>query len=151
EANGYGVLTSGSACMAVIGFLDGYKQAKQRFSSDQTLRFAVNNVMEEVLMTTAGLSGVHVSYSAEESGFLFTYRPDLKTNIYDEAAACLKAIQHTLHQVLKLQMSFMIGESSTTPEQLKAGLKALLASETQRFYMQEGSTVKMRAASVAQQ
>lgn len=150
EARTYGLFIEGDHCLTVIGFLEGFKQAKQRFFSDETLRFAVNNVVEEVLQSFAP-KVVYFGFGAKESLFLFSYRPGIKTNIYDEVLGCLKAIQAAMDKVLKLRMSFIIGESCSAPEQLKIKLKELLASGTQRFYMREGSIVKKCIAPKPQQ
>ncbi|OCT11275.1 DNA-binding response regulator [Paenibacillus pectinilyticus] len=150
EARAYGVFTEGYMCMTAIGFMVDYKLAKKRFSSDQTLRFAINNVMEEVLKSQ-DMKGMHVGYGAKESLFLFAFKPGIQLNMYDVTAACLKSIQATLYQVLKLQMTFLIGECCISPTQLKFNLNELLQNETQRFYLQEGSIVKMKRVDHAQQ
>ncbi|CAM3647599.1 helix-turn-helix domain-containing protein [Cohnella lubricantis] len=146
EAREFGLLFEGEACLSAIGFIDRYRRLKQRFSSDETLRFAVGNVIEEVLSGMA-LRGLHIGYDARRSFFLFSHKPGIKTNIYDEAERCLKTIRDMLHKVLGVHMSFIVGERlSASPVSLKAQLLELLNSETQRFYLGEGGIVKRRAA-----
>jgi two-component system response regulator YesN len=149
EAHSYGLLMEEQACMPVIGFIEGYRQAKQRFLSDQTLRFAVNNVLEEVLQSLE-LPGVHAGYGIKKTFLLFSFRPGLKTNIYDQTEACLKAVQAALHKALKLRMSFILGESCASPEELKQNLNELLESGAQRFYLEAGDIVKKRPVSKPQ-
>lgn len=145
EARGFGLLMEGEACLPVVGFIDRYRLLKQRFASDETLRFAVGNVIEEVL-SDMPLRGLHIGCDARRSIFLFSYKPGIKTNVYDEAERCLKTIRDMLFKVLKIQMSFIIGErSSASPPSLKAQLQELMDSETQRFYLREGDIVKRRA------
>lgn len=141
EANSLGLFLEGEACLPVIGFVENYRQAKQRFLSDQTLLFAVKNVLEEVLQGLE-LRGLHAGYNVKESFLLFTYRPSLKSNVYDQAADSLKMIQTALNKALKLQMSFIMEESCSTPEQLKFRLGGLLGSTDQRFYLEDGSIAK---------
>jgi two-component system response regulator YesN len=144
EAREFGLLLEGEACLPVIGFIECYRQAKQRFLSDQTLRFALNNVMEEVLQSMPA-KGLHVGYSVKESFLLFTYRPSLKLNIYDQVADSLKQLQKALNKALKLNMSFIMEESCSTAEQLKQRLTNLLGCPEQRFYLEEGSIVKINS------
>ncbi|MFC0215397.1 helix-turn-helix domain-containing protein [Paenibacillus chartarius] len=144
EAQALGLLREGEACLPAVGFIENYRQAKLRFQSDQTLRFAVLNVIEEVLQS-APVQGLKVGYDVKETFLLFTYKPSLKTNIYDQAAQSLKAVQAALNSALKLQMSFIMEESSASLEQLKQRLASLKDSAHQRFYLKEGSVVKRQA------
>ncbi|MGG1550271.1 response regulator transcription factor [Paenibacillus ferrarius] len=149
EAEGYGVLVEDSVCLAAAGFLVDVKLAQKRFSSDQTLRFAITNVMEEVLQTM-DIRVMHAAYGVKESLFLFTFRRGIKRNMFEDTAACVQAIQTTLFRVLKLQMSFLIGDACQTPEQLKGNLKSLLTAESQRFYMEEGGIARLTHEAVEQ-
>ncbi|MBT2290778.1 response regulator [Paenibacillus albidus] len=143
EAEEYGLFAGGEACLPVMVYLEDYHQVKYRFSSDQTLHFAISNVMNEVL---DGLKprALHVGYTAQDSFLLFSYKPGLKYNIYAEAADSLKLIQSTLFKVLKLHMSFIIGEGCDSPERLKQQLNHLLGGGEQRFYLQQGEIVRSK-------
>jgi len=143
EAGAFGLFRDGEACLPVLGLIDGYPQLRTRFSSDQTLRFAVGNVIDEVL---AGLrpQAVHVGCDAGRSLLLFAYKPGLKTNVYDEVREALGTVRDTLRKVLKVRMSFLIGTGCDGPETLKPELAALLGSEGQRFYMREGDIARLR-------
>ncbi|MFB5265244.1 helix-turn-helix domain-containing protein [Paenibacillus enshidis] len=141
DAEGYGLLLSGEQCLPVIGFVDNYRLVKHRFASDQTLLFAVGNVMDEVLQA-GELRGLHIGYDVKRSLLLFSCKPTLKVNVMDQLKESLRQIQNTLLQVLKIRMSFLIGPSAGTPELLKASLVELLDSEEQRFYLREGDCAK---------
>ena len=69
-----------------------------------------------------------MSYTMQSLPLLFSYRPGLGSNIYDDAAACLKEVQRTLERVLRIRMSFLIGRGCADPESLKAGLNGLLTA-----------------------
>jgi two-component system response regulator YesN len=143
EAKLYGILVEETVCIPIIASIESYQQAKQRFLSDQTLRFAVNNVLEEVLKSL-DLHSVHSGYSVKEFFILFTYQPNLKTNIYDQITIYLKIVQKAVQQALKLSMTYIIGESASSPQALKQGLHVLLRSGAQRFYLSEGSITKLQ-------
>lgn len=142
EVSGFGLLLCGEECLPVIGFIDNYRHVHYRFASDQTLRFAVGNVMDEVLGGITLPRGLHVGYGAKRSLLLFSYKPSLKVNMIDSIKAVLRQIQDTLQRVLKIQMSFLIGSGGMAPESLKQSLSELLASEEQRFYLSEGECAK---------
>ncbi|MFB5673755.1 helix-turn-helix domain-containing protein [Paenibacillus terreus] len=147
EAESYGLLLSGEQCLPVIGFVDNYRLVKHRFASDQTLLFAVGNVMDEVLQA-GELRGQHIGYDVKRSLLLFSYKPTLKVNVMDRLKESLRQIQNTLLQVLKIRMSFLIGSSAGTPERLKEHLIELLDSEEQRFYLGEGDCAKRSSAAL---
>ncbi|MDP4097384.1 helix-turn-helix domain-containing protein [Paenibacillus sp. P96] len=151
DAEGYGLLLSGEQCLPVVGFVDNYRLVKHRFASDQTLLFAVGNVMDEVLQGGA-LRGQHIGYDVKRSLLLFSYKPTLKVNIMDLLKDSLRQMQNTLMQVLKIRMSFLIGSASAAPEMLKTSLIELLDSGEQRFYLREADCAKRcRAVPQAQQ
>jgi two-component system response regulator YesN len=141
EASVFKLLLEGEFCLPVIGHLDEYRKVKHRFASDQTLRFAIANVMNEVLNEVAP-QGIHVSYNERKQLLLFTYRPSLKTNIYDLVVTSMQKIQVTLFKVLKIRMTFRIGKSCGAPESLKENLYQLVTREEQRFYLEQGEIVK---------
>lgn len=145
ELSEYGILKPGSHCLPVVGHLEDVRDIKHRFASNQTLHFALGNVLREVL-EQLNPSAVHVIYDAKSSLLLFSYRPGLGSNIYDDAAACLKEVQRTLERVLRIRMSFLIGRGCAEPEGLKAGLNELLASRQQRFYLEPQEISKLNGA-----
>ncbi|HEX7056652.1 MAG TPA: helix-turn-helix domain-containing protein [Bacilli bacterium] len=141
ELNSFGLLLEGEACLPVAAYLDGYPQAKKRFFSEQTLRFAVSNVLEEVLQDEH-IRVINIGYGAKETLLFFCYRPTLKMNIYDQVAATLKKIQSAMKKILKLDFSFIMDEGATAPEQLKIRLHQLVDSGYQRFYLPQGGIAK---------
>lgn len=148
EAEALGLLRDGEAVLPAVGFVNHYGQLRRRFSSEQTLRFAVGNVADEVL-GGIGFSGLHVAFDARTALFLFAYRPSLKTNPYDCASASLRAVREALRSVLGVRMSFLIGGECASPESLRRQLRELLGSAEQRFYLKEGEIVKRCASASA--
>ncbi|WP_028609400.1 response regulator transcription factor [Paenibacillus harenae] len=125
----------------VIGILDDYRSAKQRFISDDVLRFAVNNVIDEAVRNE-GMSSVHFSYSPQESVLLQKFPAGLKVNGYDGAKEMMSRIQRAIKQSLKLSVSFMIGDSCGNPEQIKASIVSIRTNAAGRFYRLPGSIAR---------
>jgi two-component system response regulator YesN len=148
EANGFGLFLGREACLPVIGCVDDYGQVKHRFASEQTLRFAIANVMQEVLGELDD-SVLYISYSERKPLLLFTYKPSLKTNRYDAVTAHLRKIQLAMGKALKIRLTFLLGTECDRPEALKQALKSLLTDENQRFYLEAGALVKHRAETVS--
>ncbi|MFE5317549.1 AraC family transcriptional regulator [Paenibacillus sp. NPDC056579] len=144
EAKSFQLSLEGMECLPILGLIDEYRTAKQRFVSDDILRFAVDNIIGEV-SSRDGSPAVHFAYGTKESFFLFPYQPSLKINPYDAAVERMKQIQAALNKYLKISMSFIIGERCRNPEEIKGTLNGLLASGLQRFYMDEGSIVKKQS------
>ncbi|MBB3114000.1 two-component system response regulator YesN [Paenibacillus phyllosphaerae] len=141
EFQSHGLLKAGEHCLPVIGFVEHYGIIKNRFESDQTLHFAISNVMEE-LLADLPLHAVHVGYSTRQSMLLFAFKPGIKINVHDEVQHSLRTIQRTLKQVLKIKMAFLVGRACECPEQLKPMLGGLIGASEQRFYLAEGEVAK---------
>ncbi|WP_373231203.1 AraC family transcriptional regulator [Cohnella sp.] len=150
EVSAFGLLLQGEYCIPAVGHLDEYRKVKHRFASDQTLRFAVANVMNEVLNEVT-IHGLHVCYNERKQLLLFTYKPSLKTNIYDLVVTSLYKVQATLLKVLKVRMTFRIGKGCGSPESLKENLYQLVSNEEQRFYLEQGEIVKEQAIPLSSQ
>jgi two-component system response regulator YesN len=148
DANGFGLFLQDEACLAVVGCLDDYQQVKHRFTSEQTLRFAIANVMKEVL-GEVDARVLHIAYSERKQLLLFSYKPSLKTNIYDMASGHIRTIQFAMRKVLKIRMTFLLGAECVSPEPLKRSLQALLTDEDQRFYLETAALVKSRTETIA--
>ncbi|NIK68283.1 MULTISPECIES: helix-turn-helix domain-containing protein [unclassified Paenibacillus] len=137
----YGLFQPGELCLPAAGFIENYNLIKNRFDSDQTLHFAISNVMEE-LLAELPLRVVHIGYSSRQSLLLFAFKPGLKQNVYDQVQSSLQTVQRTLGQVLKIQMAFLIGTGCDNPQLLKQALCNLLKADEQRFYLSKGETAK---------
>ncbi|MFC4598434.1 helix-turn-helix domain-containing protein [Cohnella hongkongensis] len=143
EANGFGLFVGEEWCIPAIGCVDEYARAKHRFASEQTLRFAIANVMAEVL-DELELRALHVAYSERKHLLLFSYKPSLKTNVYDRAAEQCRSVQQAMWSVLKIRMSFVLGTECGSTQALKRQLHELVADEDQRFYLECCAVAKHR-------
>ncbi|MGG6312979.1 response regulator transcription factor [Paenibacillus macerans] len=142
EAREYGVLLPGQSCVPVVGYVEGYQTVKHRFASEQTLHFAIGNVLDEVWSELES-QGLHARYNAKTAILLFSYTPSLKRNIGDDVTVWLEKIQATLLQVLKIRMSFVLGTGCDRPEFLKLTLNRLLEANAQRFYLEPGTIARL--------
>jgi len=138
ELASFGLPIEGRTVLPAIGTIDDYRRARRRFMSDDILRFAVTNVMEEVVKEFDADSSLF-PYSGKEWILLHSFRPTLTVNGFEETRRLLERIRKALYRSLKLSMSFVIGESCRTPEGIKHGLNGLLLESGQRFYMERGS------------
>lgn len=142
ELSAYGLLRDGEFCIPVIGSIEQYAIVKDRFESEQTLHFALSNVMEE-LISELPLHTIHVGYNSRQSLLLFAYKPGIKVNVHDQVMNSLRIIQQKIEQVLKIKMAFMIGNSCESLERLKSMLSSLIDSIEQRFYLVQGEIAKL--------
>lgn len=144
ELASFGLPLEGRVVVPAIGALDGFREARRRFDSDDILRFAVTNVIDEVLANDAADAALF-PYADKRWTFLYSFRPTLAVNGFDEARRSLGVVQDALRRTLKLSMTFVVGERCDGPEAIKAGVKALLAAERQRFYMEPAAVASLRA------
>ncbi|GAB2676704.1 AraC family transcriptional regulator [Paenibacillus thermoaerophilus] len=138
EAASYGLSLEGGACLPVLGAIDRYPDAIRRYLSGDVLRFAVDNVLEEMLRE-ADPRGVHFFYDDRRFVLLFPHLPSLKVNMYDRAAAVVRRLQAALCRTIRVSYAFRIGDLCASPSELKSSLHALLDDNGQRFYMAEGA------------
>ncbi|WP_159881769.1 response regulator transcription factor [Paenibacillus puerhi] len=134
EAESLGLRVTGSTCLPTAVYIDGQRGARQRFVSDDVLRFAIHNIVEEILREEEP-EAVHFTYDALRSFILLPYQGGIKTNPYDRAALVLGKLQSAVERTLKLQLSFLIGVGSEKPGVIRQELIELLGSSGQRFYM----------------
>ncbi len=141
ELESFGLPATGRIVLPVVGALDDLRSARGRFVSDDVLRFAVTNVIDEV---TGSVDAVAFPYSSREWIVLHAFRPTLAVNGYDEARKVLERVQDALRRTLKLSMSFLVGELCEPNEKLKTGMRSLLNGAGQRFYMRPGDIASLR-------
>ncbi|MCZ8519413.1 MULTISPECIES: response regulator transcription factor [Paenibacillus] len=141
EAESFGLSLQGRVCLPVACYIDDQRQARQRFVTDDVLRFAVNNILEEILREEA-TEAVNFTYDVLRSFILIPSQGGIKTNPYDEAVGLLTKVQSTVYTALKLKLSFLIGRTCGEPAELKGEMTGLLGSSGQRFYMRQQSMEK---------
>jgi len=150
EARPYGIaFDAGLSCLPVLAYVDDYLSVKSRFIQEDTLLFAVSNVFDEAL-SDIDSRAVHFVYDAKRSFVLINYRPTIASSIYTEATAMLSRMQAVLKRTLKLSMSFIIGETSRSPQELQASLLKLSSAVCQRFYMNAGDITVLGAETEGQ-
>lgn len=150
ELEGFGLPVEGRVLLPVIGVLDDLRVARGRFLSDETLRFAVTNIIDEVLRESAA-EAVVFPYDERHWFTMHSFPPTLNVNGYDEARRLLERIREALRRTLKLSMSFIIGMQSPAPEKVNQELRTLLAGELQRFYMERGEIARAHKTAAATQ
>jgi len=147
ELGSFGLRTDDAVFLPVLAHVDHMQQAWKRFLTEDVLRYAIHNVIDEI--TSGRPEVVHFSYSARRSIFVFAFERSLKINPHDEAAACVREVLHHLRRSLKLSMSFIIGERCAAPRELQKELADLLDCGGQRFYLEEGAVVKKQPPTYA--
>lgn len=146
ELESFGLpLHDGETIIPVIGLVDEFRAAKHRFQSDEVLRFALDNVMEESIRQY-GLTAVHFHYSAQETVLLAAFQGGLKVNGYEETRQLLKRLQEAVG-MMKLKMSFLVGESCSSPEGIKSSLLHIRKDGISRFYRQSGAIARAESKS----
>ncbi|WP_248924017.1 response regulator transcription factor [Paenibacillus hamazuiensis] len=141
EAESFGLQLKGRICLPVACYIDGQRSARQRFVTDDVLRFAVNNILEEIFRNEQN-GTVNFTYDVLRSYILIPSQGGLKTNPYDEAVTFLSKLQSTVEATVKIKLSFIIGKTCGEPLELRRELAELLGSSGQRFYMRSRSVEK---------
>ncbi|WP_020619321.1 AraC family transcriptional regulator [Paenibacillus daejeonensis] len=144
ELEGFGLpLARGTTVIPILGVVDDAKSARLRFQSDEVLRFAVDNVLEETLRDSV-VQAVHFPYDAREIVVLAAFQGGLKVNGYEAAAVLLKLLQSAVGS-LKLSVSFIMGRSCSDPAGIKAAIAEIKQEAVIRFYRSYGSILTHKA------
>ncbi len=146
EAESFGLRADAKFYVPVLLSLDRYRDARKRFLSGETLRFALDNVLEEAV---DGLPdpAVHFAYGSGQSFLILTFQDRLKRSMIEAATEQTGMLQSMLLQGLKLTCTAQIGAACEHHQALKEQLAALLAGSGQRFYLEPGSIATLTSPS----
>ncbi|MDX8044525.1 response regulator [Gracilibacillus sp. S3-1-1] len=136
-----------SASYIPVYFLvNDYYQMKKNYHSDDTLQFAIYNVMKEVIERTFPNNVLIVHYK-QNKGFLFyPHQLSIKYDSFGSLRDLLQELQQALNHYLMIQVSFLIGDKCTVPA-IKQEIITLLNSEQQMFFTPNNSIVPLEVTS----
>jgi two-component system response regulator YesN len=145
KALSFGINLEHGFYMPVLCCMDRYTDMKNKFKSDDMLLFAVENIIDEI-MDSHGM-GASFHYNAKEIYLWFPYESTVKVNSFDLIHMILKQLQGSLQQYLKMSASFIMGSPCKELGQMKQQLVELSHTANPRFYLDEGSIVKLGSLS----
>lgn len=119
--------------LPVLCLVDNYLLTKQYFFSENTLEFAVHNVISEIININNKKS-IYFKFESNRLFILFPTSTSLKVDNYDQITKTLEKIQDSLTNYLGIFVSFLIGEK-VIPTEFKHELTSLLTAEDQLFYI----------------
>jgi two-component system response regulator YesN len=135
---------SSSNVVPVTCFVNQFQHTLARFQSGDTLKFAMENILNEVVESSAAIV---FPYQANETILLFPSHNSLVINVFQTIRDTLSLIQKALMKYLKVDTSFIIGDVISTPGELKRQLKLLTQTADQRFYLRSLDAVKLKELS----
>ncbi|MGN8647491.1 response regulator transcription factor [Gracilibacillus sp. HCP3S3_G5_1] len=127
-------------------YINDYYQVKKNFISDDTLQFAIYNIMREIIDKRLRNKVLCIHYD-QHKGFLFY--PDhvtIKYDIFGELRGILIELQHALNQYLHIQVSFLIGHKCDK-NRIKSEIISLINSDQQIFFTRNSSIAHLKVTS----
>jgi two-component system response regulator YesN len=115
--------------------------AFNRFEDEYTLKFIIENAVEELLQETPDL--LFFSYTSNQFFLLYNCENSLKINPYENFHQICKEIQYKLLKLLKLPISILIGEKENDYSKIKLRFQLLLQNTEKMFYYVEPQIVKI--------
>ncbi|GAA3403506.1 response regulator [Paenibacillus hodogayensis] len=136
----YGLNPDMSHMIPVACSVFRFQDALTRYQNEDMVKFIICNALEELLQQEP--NAISFSYSPKQFCFLFACRKDLATKPDEWAEQICKQVQRTLSKVLKIQVSFFIGEIEQDFTAIKQQLLGLLHADDQAFYSAEPQIFK---------
>ncbi|MEY2191540.1 response regulator [Neobacillus sp. BF23-41] len=141
EANTLGLQLDKVGYKATLAIVHDFQITKVKYISEDILTFAINNVIEDIIMESK-LDAVHFCLGAKEFFLFFPCSPTVKIGSFDETYESMKKVQKALKKYLNIHLSFLIGEDCSSFADLRQELSHLESAKHQCFYMQPGSILK---------
>jgi two-component system, response regulator YesN len=143
EAESIGLHLDQSGYIGSLAMIHHYNIVKEQYLSEDTLNFAINNVVtEEIERCCPGT--IHFQHGVKELFFFFPSSLILKRNALSEVSESMKRIQHALKRSLNVSLSFITGDGCTSMQEFKQELLQLLHCSHQRFYMKPGNIIERK-------
>ncbi|ENH96417.1 AraC family transcriptional regulator [Gracilibacillus halophilus YIM-C55.5] len=118
----------------VYFYINSYYQVKRDFILEDTLQFAVHNIIDEMIESQSSQKMYCIHYQ-DNKGFLFLqHNFSIKHDMFKELHDLLHQLQMAINQFLDIQISFLIGHQVDI-NHLKEELELLLRCEMQVFYL----------------
>jgi two-component system response regulator YesN len=127
-------LRQGIPYLPVLCVLERYATLEERFGGANALQFVIENALNESVVTEDKLVLI---YDEKHYFILFPFPKTIKRNLHDEIRLELQQIQESVHQKLRIGISFIIGKNCSELSELKKHIHALLGFREYRFYAGE--------------
>ncbi|MEK8130564.1 response regulator [Paenibacillus filicis] len=128
----YGLDLSLTHFVPVVCRMYRFQDAITRYQNEDMVKFIICNALDELLQSEPDV--LAFSYSAESFCLLFACRKGLKSNPDEWVEQVCKQLQRTLSKVLKVQVSFLVGEIEQHHAAIKHQLLGLLQAADPFFY-----------------
>ncbi|OLS40912.1 response regulator [Bacillus sp. MRMR6] len=143
EARSLGLHLGNIGYIGSLATIHNFNLLIERFKSEDTVQFAINNVITEVIQRCCP-GTVHFKLGPREMIVFFPSALSFKMKVLNEVSEGMRRIQQELKKSLNIYLSFIIGEGCTNILELKQELVHLLDSTHQSFYLEPGSIVEMK-------
>ncbi|PAE43135.1 response regulator transcription factor [Bacillus sp. 7884-1] len=141
EAESLGLQLDRTAYTASMAIIHDYNLEKERYLSEDTLTFAIQNIVSDIIKDSKS-EAVFFSFGAKEILLCFPNLHKLKKGSFDEKKECIQKIQKALKNYFNINISFMMGKSFSSFTELRNELILLQSAKHQRFYMAPGTISK---------
>ncbi|GGG79167.1 helix-turn-helix domain-containing protein [Paenibacillus radicis (ex Gao et al. 2016)] len=128
----------------VVGRLHEVNAAWKRYESEDTVKFIVENVAEELLGNEA--NALFISVSAREFCILFNCSKELKHSPYERVRTLARLVQQKLEQVVKLRYSILIGGIEAERSGVRRQIGGMLQATDRFFYLRDPQFMTMEEA-----
>lgn len=143
EAKSLGLHLDQSGYIGSLAMIHNYSKVKEQYLSEDTLNFAIHNVVTEE-MERCYPGAQHFQHGGRELFVFFPSSLILKRNALSEVSESMKRIQHALKKSLNVSLSFITGQGCKNMLEFKQELLQLISRNHQSFYMKPGTIAEMK-------
>lgn len=149
ECKSLGLNIDQTGYVGSLAMIHDYALVKEKFVSEDTLMFALNNVVTEAMERFCS-GGVHFQLGPRELFVFFPTSLVLKNNAISEAKEKMKLIQYAIKKSAGISLSFIVGDGCQSVLEFKREVIGLIESKQQSFYMEAGAIVDRERGQVSQ-
>lgn len=140
EAASLGLELGKNGYIVACAMVHNFRQVKQQYSSEDTLSFALNNVVSDAINHIgSGSNGVHFSHGPRELFIFLPYVHPFSNHSQQHLIEKIRRVQSVVKRALNITLTCIAGGAFTNLAGLKKELSQLENDRKISFYSEPGS------------
>ncbi|SHN00043.1 response regulator [Gracilibacillus kekensis] len=135
------LFTQANYSIPVYFYINEYYKVKKNFISSDTLQFAVQNIMQEIIDNQESQQSYCIHYENNKGFVFYQHSFTIKHDVYGTLKQLLRKLQEALNRYLSIDISFVVGQQVDNIA-IKDSIHSLINSDEQIFYANKNIIMK---------